>query len=182
MSRPSPLLPDALLRVDQIPAAGRQVEVEADAEALAVLTERLKVSAVERLSALVTATRFRGGVRVVGRLRSRVVQPCVITAEPVVQEIDEPVDRVFLPASQRPHEPEPGSETFVDLEGDDPPDYIEGPELDLTELLIETLSLAIDPYPRAPGASLDSIEFDGDEAEASPFARLKDLKRRADEE
>jgi len=178
MSRPSPLLPDAVVRVDQIPAAGRQVDVEADVEALERLAERLKVTAVERLSARVTATRFRGGVRVAGRLRGKVVQPCVITAEPVAQEIDEPVDRVFLPASQRPHEPEPGSETFVDLEGDDPPDYIEGPELDLTELLVETLALAIDPYPRAPGASLDSLEFDGDEAEESPFARLRDLKPR----
>jgi uncharacterized metal-binding protein YceD (DUF177 family) len=180
VSRPSPLLPDALVRIDQIPATGRQVEIEADAEARERLTERLKVSALERLSARLTATRFRGGVRVVGRLQGRVVQPCVITAEPVTQDIDEPVDRVFLPASQRPHDPEPGSETFVDLEGDDPPDYIDGPDLDLAELVVETLALAIDPYPRAPGASLDSLELDDGDAEASPFARLKDLKPRSD--
>lgn len=183
MSRPpSPLLPDAVVRIDQIPPAGRPLSVKADDEALARLTERLKVSAVERLAAEVTITRFRGGLRAVGRVEAAVVQPCVVTAEPVTQQIDEPVDRVFLPASQRPHKSEPDSETFVDLEGEDPPDYIDGPELDLTELLVETIALAIDLYPRAPGASLESLDVAPDDVETSPFARLKELKPRPDDE
>lgn len=183
MSRPpEPLLPDAVVRIDQIPAAGRTLSVKADDEALARLTERLKVSALESLNADVNVTRFRGGLRAVGRLAATVVQPCVVTAEPVTQEIDEPVDRVFLPASQRPREHEPGAEIFVDLESEDPPDYIEGHELDLTELLVETLALAIDPYPRAPGASLESPDVAPDDVETSPFARLKELKPRSDDE
>jgi uncharacterized metal-binding protein YceD (DUF177 family) len=183
MSRPSkPLLPDAVVRIDQIPPAGRTLSVNADDEALARLTERLKVSALERLAAEVRVSRFRGGLRAVGRLEATVVQPCVVTAEPVTQEIGEPVDRVFLPASQRARDSEPGSKTFVDIEGEDPPDYIDGPELDLTELLVETVALAIDPYPRAPGASLESLELDPDDVETSPFARLKELKPRSDDE
>jgi len=183
MSRKSPeSFHDAAFRVDRVPAEGRRITVEADAEELAALTERLKVSAVEMLTADLTASRFRGGVRVEGRLRSRVVQPCVVTFEPVTQDIDEPVDRVFLPASQRPHEPDPDAEAFVDLEGEDPPDYIDGPEVDLSELLIETLSLAIDPYLRAPGAELEAPAIEGDvEEETSPFARLKALKQEPEE-
>lgn len=173
---------DAVFRIDRVPAAGREITVEADAEELAGLTERLKVSAVEMLKADLTASRFRGGLRVEGRLEARVVQPCVVTFEPVTQEIDEAIDRVFLPASQRPHEPNPGSETFVDLEGEDPPDYIDGPEIDVSELMIETLSLAIDPYPRAPGADLSDLGIDEDKGETSPFARLKALKDKPDDQ
>lgn len=183
MSREAkPLLPDAVVRVDQISAAGRTLSVKADDEALARLTERLKISALERLTADVRVTRFRGGLRATGELKATVVQPCVVTAEPVTQEIDEPVDRIFLPASQRAREIEPGAETFVDLEGEDPPDYIEGPELDLTELLVETVALAIDPYPRAPGASLETLDVPSDDVGTSPFARLKELKPRSNDE
>ena len=56
--------------------------------------------------------------------------------------------------------PTPGSEVFIDLEDDDFPDHIDGPEVDLSALLIETLALAIDPYPRRPGESLDSLGID----------------------
>ncbi len=31
------------------------------------------------------------------------------------------------------------------------PDHFEGNEADLTDLIVETLALAIDPYPREPG-------------------------------
>ena len=48
-------------------------------------------------------------------------------------------------------EPAPGAEVFVDLEGEDLPDHFDGPEADLSEWLIETLALALDPYPRKPG-------------------------------
>jgi uncharacterized metal-binding protein YceD (DUF177 family) len=182
MSRkPTDSFIDAVFRVDRVPAAGREITVAADAEERAGLAERLEVSAVEMLKADLTASRFRGGLRVEGRLEARIVQPCVVTFEPVTQEIDERIDRIFLPASQRPHQPEPGSETFVDLEGEDPPDYIDGPEIDVSELLVETLSLAIDPYPRAPGADLDALGVNDDKAETSPFARLKALKPKPDD-
>ena len=66
---------------------------------------------------------------------------------------------------------------FVDVEGEDEPDYFEGPEADLSELIIETLSLAIDPYPRAPGVVLDTEDADDEEETASPFAALKGLRK-----
>ena len=95
------------------------------------------------------------------------------------QHIDEPVDRVFLPEAQA-HKPTPGSEVFIDLEDDDFPDHIDGPEVDLSALLIETLALAIDPYPRAPGESLDSLGIDVGGGPMSPFAALEKLKKSTD--
>jgi uncharacterized metal-binding protein YceD (DUF177 family) len=65
-------------------------------------------------------------------------------------------------------------EVFVDLD-DDVPDHFEGNEVNLSELIIETLALALDPYPRAEGASLDQLGVKLEDDEVSPFAGLKSL-------
>ena len=59
---------------------------------------------------------------------------------------------------------------------DDLPDNLVGGVADLSELIIETLALAIDPYPREPNAELPEEAFDPDGAEELPFAQLKPLR------
>lgn len=172
--REPPLL-DAAIRIDHIPAEGREIEVTADARQRAVIAERLGISAVDRLEAQLRLTRFRGGMRVEGRLEAATVQPCVVTFVPVIQQIDEPVDRIFLPASEQPKSATTHPEVFVDLEGDDLPDYFEGHEVDLSDVLIETVALALDPYPRAPGVTLEDMELPESEPDESPFGALKSL-------
>ena len=178
MTAPSPLF-DAIVRIDRLPATGRDLTVALDEPTRAALAEMLKVSAVDRFDATLTVAPLRGGIRALGRLIADIVQPSVVTFEPVPQHIDEPVDRVFLPEAQA-QKPTPGSEIFIDLEDDDFPDHIDGPEVDLSALLIETLALAIDPYPRAPGESLDSLGIDVGGGPASPFAALEKLKKSTD--
>jgi uncharacterized metal-binding protein YceD (DUF177 family) len=63
----------------------------------------------------------------------------------------------------------------VVLEADEPPDYFEGHEIDLSEAIVETVALALDPYPRAEGVSLDDLGLPGEAADPSPFAGLKAL-------
>ncbi|MDF2798180.1 MAG: hypothetical protein K0R85_924 [Devosia sp.] len=167
---------DAVIRVDRLPATGREIEVHPQAEALAALAEQLKLTGIEQFAAKLVATPLRGGIRVLGRLNARIVQPSVVTFEPVTQEIDEPVDRVFLPEPDQAHKATPGSELFIDLEDDDFPDHIDGPEVDLSPLLIETLALAIDPYPRLPGESLDALGVVAPPEDQGPFASLRQLK------
>ncbi len=171
---------DVSLRVDNVPAAGRDISVQADDAQRAAIADLLGISAVDQLLAQMKAVKFRGGIRVEGRLKARTVQPCVVTFEPVVQEIDEPIDRVFLPDARETPSVAPGAEIFVDLEADDPPDPLDGPELDLSPLVIETLALALDPYPRAPGASLQATGVTLDDGKVSPFAVLNVLKDNKD--
>lgn len=176
MTSPSVPLFDATVRIDRLPANGRDLDVDLDADARKALAEALKLSSIEHFEAHLTVVRLRGGIRAQGKLTARVVQPSVVTFEPVTQDIEESVDRVYLPEPSS-HKPTPGSEVFVDLEDDDFPDHIDGPEVDLSALLIETLALAIDPYPRLPGESLDALGLDGSEAETGPFAALAKLKK-----
>lgn len=167
---------DAIVRIDRLPAAGRDLHVDLDAPTMARLADALRVSAVERFRADLAIVPLRGGLRAQGKLSARVVQPSVVTFEPVSQDIEETIDRVFLPEAQG-HKPTPGSEVFVDLEDDDFPDHIDGPEVDLSALLIETLALAIDPYPRLPDESLEGLGLAGDGDESGPFAGLAKLKK-----
>lgn len=166
---------DALIRFDRLPAAGRDLDVSPDAEALVALAGLLKLSAVETFHASLTAAKLRGAIRVQGRLTARIVQPSVVTFAPVTQDIDEPVDRLFVQGPDRPHNPAPGAEIFVDLEDDDFPDQVDGNEVDLSALLIETLALAIEPYPRLPGESLESLGVEPADKPDGPFAGLKAL-------
>jgi uncharacterized metal-binding protein YceD (DUF177 family) len=177
----TPPLFDAVVRIDRMAASGRDLTVSLDQATRAALAELLKLSAIDAFEATLVVAPLRGGLRAQGRLVADIVQPSVVTFEPVIQHIDEAVDRVFLPQDQA-HKPTPSSEIFVDLEDEDFPDHIDGPEVDLSALLIETLALAIDPYPRLPGEGLDSIGVDLADEPSGPFAALTKLKKSTDDE
>jgi hypothetical protein len=171
-------LKDASVRLDSMPVDGRDVRLSADEEERAQLAAQLDLTVVESLSVALHAVKFRGGFRVTGRLDAAIEQPSVVSFAPVRQVVSEPIDRVFLPGGEKPYAGEAGAEIFVDLDGDDVPDHFEGPEADLTDLIVETLSLAIDPYPRAEGEKLEDLGIVGDPADEreSPFAALRRLK------
>ena len=171
---------DASIRLDSMPTTGRDVALTVDNDERAHIAEELEVTSIDRLQVKLHAVRFRGGIRVTGRLEAIVVQPSVISFEPVTQEIGEPVDRIFLPGGEKQYAGPADAEIFVDLEGDELPDHFEGNEADLTDLIVETLSLAVDPYPRALGESLGELGSDGLEDEVNPFASLKKLKQDLD--
>jgi uncharacterized metal-binding protein YceD (DUF177 family) len=181
MSVPDNLrLQDASIRLDSMPATGRELKLSVGDEERAQIAALLAITEVQDLKVSLHAVKFRGGMRVTGRLTAAIVQPSVVTLEPVRQEISEAIDRVFLPGGEKKHAAIANAEIFVDLEGEDVPDHFEGPEADLSGLIIETLALAIDPYPRAEGESLDSLGLAQPDEEESPFAALKSLKKPGD--
>lgn len=171
-------LADAAIRIDSMPTEGRELAVNASEDERGAVAAQLAVSAVEKLAVRLHADRFRGGFRVKGRLEAVVVQPSVISLEPVTQEIAEEIDRVFLPGGEKDYAGPAGAEIFVDLEGEEVPDHFEGQEADLSDLIVETLALAVDPYPRLAGETIEDLGIeDGERDEASPFAGLRSLAK-----
>ncbi|MGV3490917.1 MAG: YceD family protein [Devosia sp.] len=168
-------LPDAGIRLDSMPSTGRDLDLIVDPEIRNEVADQIGITAVEKLEVKLHAVRFKGGIRVTGQLWATIVQPSVVSLEPVTQEIVEPIDRIFLPGGEKAYAGPADAEIFVDLEGDDMPDHFEGNEADLTELILETLSLALDPYPRLPDETLGEVG-DGDMESDLPFAGLKVLK------
>jgi uncharacterized metal-binding protein YceD (DUF177 family) len=102
------------------------------------------------LSAEIGLSRDRGGtVHLDGRLSAEIVQECVVSLEPVSQTIDEPIVLRFVEG--KPAAPPPAAVDIAPTE-DDPPEIVSGPFLDLGPIVVEHFLLAIDPYPRTPGA------------------------------
>jgi uncharacterized metal-binding protein YceD (DUF177 family) len=164
-------------RVDTLGPAPRSVEIEADEAERAALARRFGLPAIHRLAARAALTAKGEVVVAEGRLRASVTQSCVATAAPVEAELDEPFRVEF-----RPQPGEIGPEEEIELnETEMDVVFYDGAAIDLGEAAAETLSLSLDPWPRAPGAEavLKQAGVKGEEeaqAEASPFAALAGLR------
>lgn len=169
------------VNVARLPARGMPVRIVADEAQRAELAGVHGLLTVDSLEAelLVTAWKSRG-VRVTGRLRARISQACVVTLEPVLSRIDEPITAVFAPEGSRLLRPDmdEGGEILLDAEGPDGPEPFSGNEIDVGALVEEFFALAIDPYPRKAGVAVE-LRAPGDGEPRGPlFDKLEELKKR----
>lgn len=148
-------------------------ELAPDAGGRAAVAAELGIPAIRKL-------RFAGRLqpegrqdwRLEGELGATVVQDCVVTLDPVTTRLDEPVSRLYLAALP---DPAPGEAEMPDEEAEELPQA-----LDLAQVMLEALALALPPYPRAPGVELGEVVVTETGAEpltgerAKPFAALKD--------
>jgi len=151
-----------LVAADRVGAAGLDVTVEANAAERAALARRMHLPDVLSLRCTFRLVRLTADcILAEGHLLAKVVQTCVVSLDDFAAEIDEHFRVRFVPAGQESDDPDP--------EADDEIAYTGG-ALDLGEAAAEQLGLALDPYPRAPGAELPEIETGPDE---HPFAALR---------
>lgn len=175
----TPALPRQIIRLSDASQRGAQTfTLTPDAGARAAIAAHLGIPAVRKL-------RFEGRLVPEGRrdwhldatLGATVVQDCVVTLAPVTTRIDEPVVRRYM--ADLP-EPGPGE---VEMPEDDTVEPLPA-SLDLAEVMIEALSLALPPFPRAEGAELGELVVTEpgaaplDAAAVRPFAGLAGLKDR----
>ncbi len=162
--------------VEDIPPAGAHFDLAADAATRAGLTRAAGLRDLPRLEAYFDVSRRgRDGLRIVGEVSALVGQNCVITLEPIENELRESVDVVFAPPAERAAAGEQDEATIRFAE-DEPPEALEGGTVDLGAVATEFLLLGIDPYPRKPGAVFQPA-IAGDPA-ARPFAGLSAWKKR----
>ncbi len=147
---------------DRVGAAGLEVTVEANEAECAALARRLRLPGVLALRCTFRLVRLAAGcVLAEGHLRAKVTQTCVVSLDDFPAEIDERFRVRFVPAGQESDDPDPEADDEIGFTGG---------MLDLGEAAAEQLALALDPYPRAPGAELPEIETDAD---THPFAALR---------
>ena len=167
------------LRVSDLPERVKTLfEISPDTDELAMIAQQLDLEALRKL-------RFAGYVeadhdndwRLEAELGATVVQPCVVTLEPVTTRLDENVIRHFVA-----HLPEDESDADeIELPEDESIERL-GREIDLEAVMIEALALVLPLYPRTPGATIENVLVTEPGAtplsdeDMRPFAGLKSLR------
>jgi uncharacterized metal-binding protein YceD (DUF177 family) len=159
--------------VDDIPETGLHIEAEAPAEVRAQLVTLANLRDLPRLSAVFNLSRRGGGVHVAGQIKARIGQTCVVTLEPLENDLDEPINLLFAPPLDASVTDDGAGHKAGDEEPPEP--LIEG-KVDLGAIATEFLLLGIDPYPRKAGAEFAAVKTADDSAK--PFAALEALKKR----
>jgi uncharacterized metal-binding protein YceD (DUF177 family) len=180
---------------DRVDNKAIRTKIEANEEQRKNVSVRANIPAISALNADLTIEREQFGrvVHVAGRFNATITLLCSITAEKFEFEIEEPVEGWFADKESTVsfmravkerdgQQVKGGVEVEVTSEAEDPEDMING-QIDLGELVVQHLILAIPPYPRK-----DGVEHDlGDEAvmpsaesplRKNPFEALKDWKEK----
>ena len=169
---------------DSLPGEGRHVRLAPTEDERGAIAKRLGLLGLPAFTAKVHLRPTKGGgrgVKVTGMLEARVVQACVVSLDPVEEEINEEFDAEFGPVEEAVN-------LELTLEDEDPVEPFEPQGIDIGELVVQHLSLSLNPYPRAAGVAVeDLLKDDGGKQEAEvitlnapsgPFAELAKLKRK----
>jgi uncharacterized metal-binding protein YceD (DUF177 family) len=162
------------LAVDRVPAKGCFEKVTADAAECSKIAKRLAIPALHKFAATLQVKPWRGGgLKITGTVFADLDLVSVVSLETFRTDKTFEVERYFVPERDAP-------------KGDDADDAdidaINGGEIDLGELIVETVALELDPYPRKPGEDFSGYETKPEPEVAapvvkiSPFAVLKTRK------
>ncbi|MHA1600793.1 MAG: YceD family protein [Alphaproteobacteria bacterium] len=165
------------LAVDNLGAAVVVKQIAANEAERASLARRFRLLALDHLSADLRVQRLPGTevIRVSGQFVAEATQACVVSLEPVSARLNVEFSQLYAPAPETPQQ----EEQIIDVEAEDPPEEIGPDGLDLGETVVQQFALALDPYPRAPGAQSPAGSEEALEAARSkggPFAALKALQ------
>jgi uncharacterized metal-binding protein YceD (DUF177 family) len=163
--------------VEQIPDTGLHREFEAGAATREAMAGVAGLREILFARASLDVTPKGGGrVHVAGRVQARVGQTCVVSLEPMENDIDEAIDLIFAPPEEIPEMAALVDEAAEsDTEIPDPPEPILRGAIDLGRVATDALFLAVDPYPRKPDAVFEPPVVPED-PEDHPFAALKALQ------
>src|SRR6266446_4169204 len=100
---------ERIVDLDRMGTAGTGLDIVASDGERAALAKRFGFLGLPAFSARVTVDRQAGGrVVVEGRLRGKVVQACILSLDPVTQELDEAFRIVFKQHLAEERDPESG--------------------------------------------------------------------------
>lgn len=174
----------------QVPAGGQWIKLVANDTARKSVAERLAVRSIENLEAKIHLTPKNSGhiLEVEGTLEADVVQDCVVSLAPVQSHIEDQFSAWYANYDQAASFTKAQHKLKATMEMDevqmmdesDDPEPMEKGEVDVAELVIQYLSLAINPYPKNDSVKSEEAEPPSDSAKESlrmnPFAALKNWR------
>jgi len=162
------------IRAEDVPETGQQVALVADEATRQAIAKVAGLRSLPRLEAHFDITRHGSGLRVAGQVSATVDQTCVVTLEPVTNEVAEVIDLVYAPQAGVALAEQAATEDG----GDEGPEPLVDGTVDLGGIATEFLLLGIDPYPRRPDAVFASPQAQAPhESPGGAFAALAALKK-----
>lgn len=154
--------------------------VATDAE-LSALVERFKIVSIESLSADVSlfSAREREAIIVSGNVSATLKQQCIVSLVAVDEVIDEAFELMLVSPEVANQFDE--DEVYLDTDAPDYDALEEGEHIALGEIVAQTLSVMMNPYPRNAEAELEGISNSAVtvnaelEKKPNPFAALSKL-------
>lgn len=155
-------------------AHGRPITLNADADARERIARRLELIELSEFSLTAEIRTISGGIAAKGEVLAKLVQRCAATDLPVPATLAESFDLRFLRDVDAPAE----DMEEIEISSEDCEVLpLEGDHIDLGETAVQTLSLALDPFPRHPDATRILAEKGVlSEEAAGPFAALAKLR------
>lgn len=171
-----------MVSVARLPQNGMQLTLKANDKELRALANDHDLVSVQSFKAELLIKKWRkDGVKITGAVAAEITQNCVITLEPLTSRIENEIDAVFVQEGSKLARPPLSSdgEIVIDYEGADIPETFAGDSIDVGALAEEFFGLAIDPYPRKPGAVLAEALEDAElgTQKPSPFAGLLKFRK-----
>lgn len=159
------------IEIDDVGRAGKKFHLRANEAERAKIAVRLKTPSVEKLEGEMKVTASKTGVRITGEISAELTCECVASLEHMPETVAEDFEIDFTRI------PPENDDEEEDL---DAPEFLEGETLDLGELLVQQLSLSMEPFPRKEGAK-SLAETYAPQENASPFAGLKQALGKSDD-
>jgi cytochrome b pre-mRNA-processing protein 3 len=147
----------AALDLGLVPERGKELVLTPSESERATISGWLEIEALESLKATILITRLaENEYSYAANFDADVVQACVVTLAPVRAHLSGEVQRSFRvrprSSASRRKKPAPEPQAMdISVLDEDGPELLDSPIIDLAAPLLEELSLALDPYPRAPG-------------------------------
>ncbi|WP_417463560.1 YceD family protein [Kordiimonas sp.] len=172
---------DFVLAADEVDRSGRKYSFEASDAERAVLAERFGLIdlAIFRADVEVKDQGEAQGIFVSGSLKASLTQRCVVTLEAVHEDVATDFTLMLV----EPEMADRMDEEEVYLDPDAPEyDAIEDGKILLGDVIAQTLSINMNPYPRAEGVELNIENKKGisvnepQEKRPNPFAVLEKLR------
>jgi uncharacterized metal-binding protein YceD (DUF177 family) len=144
--------------VENVPSAGKTVKMKAEPQHLKDIARRMDVLAINSLEADLKLMLQNAGhiLYITGNFKAEIIQECVVTLKPITSSVEDSFEAwyadhdkavSFNRAKHQLKALEEGDEVQILEEQDDPEALIDG-QVDLGEVVIQFLSLAVNPYTR----------------------------------
>ena len=169
MTDSAPLPLTRPIAVTTVRADGLAYHVETTEAERKALAERFDIPSIARLTADFVLRKKGPHIRATGLVTGTFTQVCILSLDPFESDFSEEVDIGFDEDPAKALELRPEEEA---------PDQIIDGIIDVGAVAAEFTALALDPYPRKPGAAFDFVDKNDVEIEKpAPFGALATLKR-----